>query len=321
MRGPLCRPHIPRATLCCVLSLCAPGRAMIGRDNVMGNPQAATTMSAEQPLILIVGAADTGRAPMAAALLRRLLQRRGLAWQVESAGVVGHDDQPAQIEARDAIAIMSLDIGQHQARSLSAELVGAARLLLAVDSGVARVLHERYPAAALIGLGELAGRRRDIPDPFRMQVGAWVSYAREIEAMLSAGLDRLVALVAGGPIAPPPSPPPEPAAPPDPAPRQATAIRCTRMLDLLIELPGVVDWPGARRQIAADLPALAAPLGPTDLAQPYVAILQALLGLTPQAPTPGQAARLRAALSALSGPIGAADLAALSADVAGYPAL
>lgn len=285
-------------------------------------------MSDDQPLILIVGAADTGRAPMTAALLRRLLHRRGYDWPVASAGVVGHDDEPAEIEARDAIALMGLDISQHLARSLSADLAGSARVLLAIDSGVARVLRGRAGAAAVVSLGELAGRKRDIPDPFRMQVGAWLSYAREIESMLSAGLDRLVGMAAGRPPEPAAAEPsaaaPEPVAPPasaEPAPRQAAAARCARLLDLLIEMPEAVDWAGASRQIAAELPALAAPLGPEDLAQPYVAIVQALLGLTARPPTPGQAARLRAALAALRGPIGAAQLAALSADVAGYAAL
>lgn len=44
-------------------------------------------------------------------------------------------------------------------------------------------------------LGSLAGRERDIPDPFRMQIGAWISYAREIETLLSEGIERLITLV------------------------------------------------------------------------------------------------------------------------------
>ncbi|MBX0329637.1 low molecular weight phosphatase family protein, partial [Oscillochloris sp. ZM17-4] len=104
-------------------------------------------------------------------------------------------------------------------------------------------------------------------------------------------------------------------------PRRAAIERCLRLLALLAEMPGAVDWPGASRQIAADLPAMGAPLGPEDLAGPYVAIVQAMLGLTPQPPTPGQAARLRAALAALRAPVRAEDLAALSAGLAGYPAL
>jgi protein-tyrosine phosphatase len=290
-------------------------------------------MSDEQSLILIIGAADTGRAPMAAAILRRLLQGRDLDWSVASAGVVGHDDEPAQVEARNAITMMGLDLSQHQARSLRADLAASARLLLAIDSGVARVLREREPAASVISLGELADRRRDIPDPFRMQVGAWLNYAREIESMLSTGLDRLVELVEGRPGVPrqpePPAPMLEPGSlavltpvtQPELSPRLVAVERCTRLLDLLIEMPDVVDWVGASRQIAAELPVLATPLDPEDLAQPYVALIQALLGMTVQTPTLGQANRLQAALTTLRGPVAAVDLTALSTDIAAYPGL
>jgi protein-tyrosine-phosphatase len=150
-----------------------------------------------QTLILIIGAADTGRAPMTAALLRRMLVQEGHDWAVESAGVVGHDDDPAEPEARNAMVALGLDISFHRARSLTAELVTAASLLLAVDRGTARVLYARYPTLPIpiTSLGEIAGTSRDIPDPFRMQVGAWISYAREIEAMLRRGLGRVVELV------------------------------------------------------------------------------------------------------------------------------
>jgi protein-tyrosine-phosphatase len=290
-------------------------------------------MSTDQILILIIGAADTGRAPMAAALLRRLLHRRGIGWAVASAGVVGHDGDPAEIEARDAIAILNLDLSQHIARSLNDELAATARVLLAIDSGVARVLQGRYPQTTIISLGALAGRQRDIPDPFRMQVGAWVSYAREIEAMLSAGLDQLIGLAddSAAPTpaptqtkaapAQPPAPPTRQTEPPGAELRRADIERCLRLLALAAELPGVVDWAGARRQIEADLQAMGAPIGPEDLSRPYVAVVQAMLGLTPQPPAPGQSTALRAALAALRTPVSAEALSAMSAELAGYPTL
>jgi protein-tyrosine-phosphatase len=284
-------------------------------------------MSTEQTLILIIGAADTGRAPMATALLRRLLRRRGIGWAVASAGVVGHDEELAEVEARDAIALLNLDISQHQARSLTAEMADAARVLLAIDSGVARVLQGRYPQATIISLGALAGRQRDIPDPFRMQVGAWMSYAREIESLLDAGLNRLIAIVEGVPAtlpaeaALPLTLPPQQPEQPEVELRHATIERCLRLLSLAAELPGVVDWPNARRQIEADLMAMSAPLGPADLSRPYAAIVQAMLSITPQLPSPGQSHSLRAALAALRAPISAAALSAISAGIAGYSAL
>src|SRR5688500_12139535 len=146
--------------------------------------------------ILMVGAADTGRAPMAAALLRRQLDAHQCAWEVETCGVLGHDGASAEVEARDTMVHMGLDIGDHQARSIAGEQVRQAALIVTIDRGSALVVRARFPEAAarVYSLGELAGRPRDIPDPFRMQIGAWMTYAREIESMLEAALPRMFEL-------------------------------------------------------------------------------------------------------------------------------
>src|SRR5262245_44983013 len=147
--------------------------------------------------ILLIGGTDTGRAPMAAALLRRVLDQHGYRCGVGWAGVLGHDGDPAEIEARETMNHMSLTIDDHQARSLTDDLVDGAALILAIDSGTALVLRARFPAATARThtLGALAGRQRDIPDPFRMQIGAWITYAREIAGLLEAALPRIAELM------------------------------------------------------------------------------------------------------------------------------
>jgi protein-tyrosine-phosphatase len=296
-------------------------------------------------MILLIGGADTSRAPMAAALLRRRLAERYPDWSVASAGVLGHDGDPAEPEARDALtAAYHLDIGDHTARSINDELVAAATLLVAVDTGTARVLHLRYPDAAerVITMGELAGRQRDIPDPFRMQLGAWLSYAREIDQLLQAGLERLVQLVHGDlpdvqpaaeelvqqsqegvPIATivpqgsvqAPSPPAEP--PPQvPVERRVPVERCARLLTLMREMPTLVEWPNARRQLEAELKSVGAhPLRPDELVQPYTVMLVTLLGMSSVVPTPGQLDLLQKALERLYAPIDQPAIAALSTEM------
>ncbi|MCU0491339.1 MAG: protein tyrosine phosphatase [Chloroflexaceae bacterium] len=290
------------------------------------------------PQILIIGGADTGRAPMAAALLRKLLAERGIAWSVESAGVLGHDDDPAEPEARDALASLGLDLSAHRARSLTDELVAAARILVAVDSGTARVLRLRFPnaAAPIITLGELAGRQRDIPDPFRMQVGAWLNYANEIERLLREGMGRLMELVEPetGDRRPETRRPGDQGADlrttqhasPEssqfsiltssfPA-RLAAVERCERLATLLRDVPAVLEWANARRQLEEDIKAAgAAPAAPTDMAPAYANMLLALLALAPAAPAPAQAELLLAAVGRLREPIDQAALSALAADM------
>jgi protein-tyrosine-phosphatase len=289
----------------------------------------------DEPFVLIVGAADTGRAPITVALLRRLAEQRGLDWRVESAGVVGHDDDPAEPEARDALLILGLDLSAHRARSLTDAMVRAAQVIITVDRGVARVVRARYSGATVAALGELAGRERDVPDPFRMQVGAWVQYAREIESLLLAGLPRLEALLTGEALPNEGRPIPAHAGPSDERPggapnlaapvasvahepRLAAVARITRLLDLGAEMPGVIDWAGARRQIEADLTLMEQPLASHDLARPYVAVLRAMLGLLPEPPAAGQCARLRAAVARLQAPITSGDLENLSRELAAF---
>ncbi|MEI8167395.1 MAG: low molecular weight phosphatase family protein [Chloroflexales bacterium] len=273
-------------------------------------------------LVLIVGGADTGRAPMAAALLERIVARQALGWTVESAGVVGHDGDPAETEARAALLVLGLDLSAHRARSLTAELAQAARVRVAIDSGVARVLQANYSTLSIATLGGLAGRARDIPDPFRMQVGAWLQYAGEIEALLLAGLPRLRALVAGEAVreeAAAPVPPSQPEPPPAPQPRQSERLaageRASRILGLVADLPGVMNWVAARAQIEADLALMEIPLVPGDLARPYVALVRALLTLTAVPPTAAQVAALRSAVRRLRAPITPADLEAVTQDL------
>ncbi len=273
-----------------------------------------------EPFVLIIGAADTGRAPMAAALLGRLAARQGLAWSVGSAGVVGHDGDPAEPEARSAMLALGLDIGGHLARSLSPELAAAAAVCVAIDSGVARVVRASFPDQSVVTLGELAGSPRNIPDPFRMAMGAWLQYAGEIEALLRAGMPRLRALVeqqagAGEGVQPGADEPAggrsAEAGPGEPGPeRQAALERAVRLLSLAADMPGVVDGAGAAAQLAADLAILEEPQTADDLARPYVALIRARLA--PTAPQGEPARALAAAVARLRGPIAPADLEALA---------
>lgn len=266
---------------------------------------------------------------MAAALLDALLSQRGLHWPVASAGVVGHDGDPAEPEARNAMIAFNLDISMHRARSLNDDLVATAALLLAIDNGVARVVRMRYPTARVVTLGEFAGRSRDIPDPFRMQIGAWLNYAREIDTLLRSGLDQLIAILQGASEAPPDSPPPAIAAPPaDPPPppanseRTAAIERCTRLLTLLGEMPHLVEWPNARRQLEAELKAISTlPLRPADLVLPYTTMLIGIFGISTGTPSSGQLSLLRNAIEQMRAPIAPQAIADLSAALTGWAEL
>jgi len=282
------------------------------------------TMPPTDATILIVGGADTGRAPMAVALLRQLLAEHAPTCCVASAGVTGHDDDPPEVEARDAMAAFGMDIATHRARSISAELVQSATLLIAIDRGIAHVLRHYYPTARdkILTLSELAGTERDIPDPFRMQVGAWMAYARAMQQMLTDALPHLLAHLTGaprelpvGPSAPAPRElpvgpsapaPPEPPAPPPPdtPPRTAVLARLERVLAMLHDMPDLLDWQQVQRQIEASLQAIASePVAAGDLALSYTALLNTLVHSANAPLHPHQVQMLQTAVARLHQPI------------------
>ncbi len=276
-------------------------------------------------LVLVIGAADTGRAPMTAAMLRRRLQERGYRTPVESAGVLGHDGDSATAEAIAAIEQMGLDISDHRARSLTEDLAAAARLMIAVDSGTAKVARARFPdaSARIQTLGELAGRPRDIPDPFKMQIGAWLIYAREIDSLIGAALPRILEQL-GAPAEPAAAPPPEPpAAQPQVAPERAEAVdRIVKLVQLAAQMPGVVDWSAARAQIEADLERISGmAAGPADLCVAYAGLLRAALALTPAPPSAARLAALGEGVARLAAPVDQEALTRFSAQLGGWSSL
>jgi protein-tyrosine phosphatase len=276
-----------------------------------------------QTVIVVIGAADTGRAPLTAAMLRKRLAHHGPELRVESAGVLGHDGDPPTGEAVAAADQLELDISRHRARSLTDELAAAAALLVAVDAGSARVARARFPdaAARTHTLGELAGTGRDIPDPFKMQLGAWLAYAREIDQLLAAALPRIREHLPEAPAAPTPAAAdtPIPAITPE---RAAAAGRIAELLQLAVRLPAVVDWAAARAQIEADLALVGgAPASPADMAPAYTGLLRAALALTPAPPTPARLAALADAAARLGAPVSGEALQSFSKTLGGWASL
>lgn len=288
-------------------------------------------------MILLVGAADTGRAPMAAALLRRQLGERNLDWLVGSAGVLGHDDDPPETEARTAMAQLGLDIADHRARSVSDELIAAAALVVAIDSGTAKALRTRFPSTTNVhALGELAKRQRDIPDPFRMEIGAWLTYARELDSLLVQALPGIGELLGqderdtsrqagkqasrqAGKTSKQETTHSVASSPPDNEQRTEALQRIERLLAVAADMPEVIAWPAARARMERELVVAATPLEPLDLAAAFGGLLRAALALS--SPTSGQINALQKAFARLERSISQDDLHQLSVQIAGWAAL
>lgn len=258
---------------------------------------------------------------MAAALLRRLLHDAGLQWSVSSAGLLGHDGDPAEPEARRAMLAQGLNIDEHRARSFDPAMLADQRLLLCMDSGIARALRVRFPTAAPLvhELGDLAGRHRDIPDPFRMQIGAWINYAEEINQLLRLALPRLRQLMSSEAS-------PSTMAAPTPSSSANAALtdslnRLNRILGLLQDMPELIEWSNARQQIEQELRSIAnsAP-SPSAALVAYTRALIDRISACRQPPSRGQVDLLQGALERLKHPLDDVALAALQADIVAWPA-
>jgi protein-tyrosine phosphatase len=275
------------------------------------------------PTILIVGGAATGRVPMTAALLERLISQRGLDWQIGAGGVVAHDEDPAEVEARDAMMALGLDIATYRAQSVSDEQVAQAQVILAVDSGTARVIRARYPdlAGHVTTLGELSGRARDIPDPFRMQIGAWITYAREIETLLKAGLSRLTELTRAEQNASSETQN-SPIHSNEEHPRRLTVERCKQLLEGAPATSNTSAWVPIRQELISGINEVSSlSFGAGDLVVAYATLLKAMLNMTFSTPSPEQLAMLTRAIDRMQIPIDNEAIAQLSSQMESWTTL
>lgn len=269
--------------------------------------------------IIVVGGADTGRAPMTAALLRRHLSAQASDWIIESAGVLGHDGDTWQPETKIALENLSVTAHDHVARSLTTEIVQAARLLLAVDRGIGRALELHFPSAPIRTLPDLAGTEREVPDPFRMTLDAWIVYGRELDAQLKTALPRIVQLAQGGIAQPASDQPPADPEQPLSASRHPAVNRLHVLVNGIAGIPELIDWVRARQAIAEALQTLAnsaaAPSNPADLRPAAVAMLLGVLGSGDTPLTGNQLSIISEAVEVLAAPLDGAALGMLAGAV------
>lgn len=131
-----------------------------------------------KPVVLVVGSTDTGRTPIAAALLRKALGPEVI---VRSAGVLSHAGEAATPEAQLAVEQIGLDISRHISHPLHQEEHGQAELLLAVDRGTELVLVTQFPNDPRVACLSALAEQPDVLDPHRMPLGVWVAALRQID--------------------------------------------------------------------------------------------------------------------------------------------
>ena len=113
--------------------------------------------------ILFVCTGNTCRSPMAAALMRRLLEEKGVAdVRCESAGLAAAPGEPASRNAVEAMREAGIDLGSHRARGVTPALLGSADIIYTMSPSHAAMLAARAPACA----GKIRVLGGGISDPY-----------------------------------------------------------------------------------------------------------------------------------------------------------
>lgn len=144
--------------------------------------------------ITFVCTGNTCRSPMAEALLRRELRRRGMTgYQVDSAGLFALPQTRVCDHAVQVMAEYDMDIAMRPSRQLDANLVRESDLLLTMTGAHRRHLLRELPQAEekVFPLGEYVSLIGDISDPYAGPLEDYRTCAAQLHRLIIALADML----------------------------------------------------------------------------------------------------------------------------------
>ncbi len=138
---------------------------------------------------------------MAAALLRRRLDENGHreGWRVLSAGLWAEEGEPASTGAVMAMAERGIDLTGHRSRRLTRPMVEEADLILGMTPHHVEAMRQAFPKARdrIDLLAKMAGESHGVADPYGLSPVTYRATANEIERLIRAGYERIIALAEG----------------------------------------------------------------------------------------------------------------------------
>ena len=143
-------------------------------------------------VILFICTGNTCRSPMAAALMQRELDARGIDAKALSAGM-GFPGEPVSKNAVEAMRKKGIDISAHTSRTAEHMLLNAADVILTmqdVHKQVVELSHEKSRGKTFT-LKEFVGEQGDVPDPYGGDQAEYDACADELERLCKKAADRI----------------------------------------------------------------------------------------------------------------------------------
>ena len=147
--------------------------------------------------IVIICTANICRSPVAEALLRDRLSKRGLdEWTVSSAGTWAMQVRGAAENSIQVASEYGLDIQDHEARMVEEQYLSEADLVLCMETGHAEALRAEFADQAykVYLLSEMSGRAYSVSDPYGEPLISYQRMAAELARLIDNGMDRIVQL-------------------------------------------------------------------------------------------------------------------------------
>ena len=151
------------------------------------------TCAETKPNILFVCTGNTCRSPMAAAFFNHM--NPDSCFTAHSAGLAADAGRPATPQAIAVLQeLYGLDLSDHRARGVTADLLDQASLVLTMTSPQQQVLHQAVPdlAGKIMTLAEAAGLDDcDVLDPYGGDAGHYQQTASELAELVCLFSGRL----------------------------------------------------------------------------------------------------------------------------------
>ena len=153
--------------------------------------EGVTAIEAAPSRILFVCTGNTCRSPMAEGLCTAVAQLLGLEVEATSAGIGATDVSRPSLHAVAVMRERGIEISNHRSRQLRAGSAQAVDLVLAMTSKHAEQARAIVGSAVRVQtLGEYAGVREAVDDPFGGTVERYRRTAEQIHRLLMEALSR-----------------------------------------------------------------------------------------------------------------------------------